>query len=134
MIPMTFVDLEVMARTIYGEARGESFTGQVAVGNVILNRARRGGWFGASIAAVCQKPWQFSCWNANDPNRDKLLAVDLTSEALRTAVQACLAAVERDLTSGSTHYYAKHIAPPAWAKGLRPAFSEGGHLFFNDVP
>ena len=67
-------DTDILARTIYGEARGESISGQEAIASVILNRvafAKRRGryWWGNTIAGVCLAPWQFSCWNENDLNR-----------------------------------------------------------------
>ena len=64
-------DADILARTIMGEARGESTEGQIAVAWAILNRARSGMWFGCGgdIHAVCVKPYQFSCWNDDDPSR-----------------------------------------------------------------
>lgn len=48
-------DTDILARTIYGEARGESISGQEAIASVILNRvafAKRRGryWWGNTIA------------------------------------------------------------------------------------
>ena len=73
-------EVDVMARTIYGEVRGEAYQGKIAVGWVIMNRvafaqARDGYWWGSTIREVCLKPWQFSCWNANDPNRKVIESV-----------------------------------------------------------
>ena len=65
-------DLNIMAKTIWGEARGEPYNGQVAVAWVIRNRAERGGWFGNTIREVCLKDQQFSCWNRNDCNRSQI--------------------------------------------------------------
>ena len=60
-------DVDILARTIYGEARGETDEGKRAVGLCILNRYKSKKWFSANtIAEVCQKPLQFSCWNKND--------------------------------------------------------------------
>ena len=57
-------DLFTLARTVYGEARGESDQGRAAVAHVVLNRFRSDKWFSAgTIEAVCRKPSQFSCWN-----------------------------------------------------------------------
>ncbi|MBI5120055.1 MAG: cell wall hydrolase [Rhodospirillales bacterium] len=73
--------VDILARTLWGEARGESKAGREAVARVVLNRVAharaKGGrfWWGGDIFSVCLKPWQFSCWNANDPNRAKLEAV-----------------------------------------------------------
>ena len=66
-------DIDILARTIYGEARGETDEGKRAVGLCILNRYRSNKWFaGNTIAETCQKPWQFSCWNKKDPNCEKI--------------------------------------------------------------
>ena len=65
-------DLMIMAKTIWGEARGEGRNGQVAVAWVIRNRAERGGWFGNTIREVCLKDQQFSCWNNNDCNKRQI--------------------------------------------------------------
>ena len=47
---MTDYDFEIMAKTIYGEARGESRQGQTAVACVIFNRFRSGKWFASRAA------------------------------------------------------------------------------------
>jgi len=66
-------DLNVLAQTIWGEARQEGTKGMLAVGNVIKNRAEANKkMFGQGIKGVALKPKQFSCWNAGDPNREKL--------------------------------------------------------------
>jgi spore germination cell wall hydrolase CwlJ-like protein len=51
---------EVIARTIYDEARGEGYNGMKAVANVILNRSAG---TPESMKAICLKAWQFSGWN-----------------------------------------------------------------------
>lgn len=58
-------ELDILALTIYGEARGEAIEGQIAVGNVIRNRVVFGK---KTYRDVCLSPKQFSCWNTNDPN------------------------------------------------------------------
>ena len=74
--------LDTLARTVWGEARGEGEAGMAAVAAVIRNRidvsAAHGGkyWWGRDWISVCQARSQFSCWNPGDPNRAKLLAVD----------------------------------------------------------
>ena len=65
-------DLMIMAKTIWGEARGEGRNGQVAVAWVIRNRAEHGGWYGNTIRSVCLHPFQFSCWNNNDSNKAQI--------------------------------------------------------------
>lgn len=61
----------VLARTLWGEARGESPGGQVTVAWTIRNRVNDGktsSWWGEGYAGVCQKPCQFNCWNKNNLN------------------------------------------------------------------
>jgi hypothetical protein len=63
-------DTLILAKTIYGEARGEISQGKVAVGCVVMNRYYSKKWFaGSTLAGTCMKKMQFSCWNENDPNR-----------------------------------------------------------------
>jgi N-acetylmuramoyl-L-alanine amidase len=123
------------ARTVWGEARGEGAAGMAAVAHVLLNRVKDGRW-GNTLAAVCLAPWQFSCWNAGDPNRRKMLELDET-DALFTE---CVAAVGNapsmdDPTHGATHYYnpAGVITTPAWVAGATPTAKVGHHLFHKDV-
>lgn len=52
-------DMELMARTVYAEARGEEFEGKVAVAQVILNRYESGR-FGDSIRRVVLAKNQFA--------------------------------------------------------------------------
>ncbi len=130
-------EIETLARTIWGEARGEGCAGMAAVAAVIMNRVRvaksRGGyWWGSSIIAVCRKPWQFSCWNADDPNRDKMLALDgrdlYFATALRIARRAFYGALE-DPTGGATHYHAAGMTP-SWSRNEKPVAVIGRHVFY----
>lgn len=68
-------DTQLLALTIYGEARGESLAGRIAVGSVILERVNHRAWDGRTIQEVCLKPWQFSCYNEMDPNFGKLAKI-----------------------------------------------------------
>lgn len=127
--------LDTLARTIWGEARGEGRPGMQAVASVILNRAARPGWWGRGIAEICLKPAQFSCWLAADPNRHKLDAVGADDAAFATAREiAALALAGRlaDYTFGATHYHAVDTAP-AWARGHVPCVVIGRHAFYNDI-
>lgn len=64
--------IDIVAKTIYGEARGAGVIDKIAVGAVIRERVLRPGWWGDSWETVCLAPYQFSCWNEDDPNRPKL--------------------------------------------------------------
>lgn len=129
-------DLIIAGKTIWGEARGEGAEGQRAVGHVIINRWLAKDWYGASISAVCLKPWQFSCWNENDPNFKKINNLKLgMSQPLRFCIRAFMEALDEkpDPTVGATHYHTIGIDPPKWAFGKKPCARVGNHLFYNDV-
>ena len=130
-------DLLTMARTIYGEARGQSTLGREAVGAVIMNRVNLGR-FGTGISGVCKRKQQFSCWNSGDPNLPVISAVLPGANA---AFDGCYAAAERlmkgaaDPTVGATHYYAKYIRAPNWSSPPAVMTTEiGVHRFFRAVP
>lgn len=138
--PETLRDAEILARTLYGEARGEELAGIEAVASVILNRvafARQRGryWWGNDVKSVCLKPGQFSCWNANDPNRKKLLAINPRDPAYRLCkriAKRAMAGDLRDQTDGATHYHT-HAVDPWWARGHVPVAEIGNHLFYRDI-
>lgn len=134
------MEIDVMARTLWGEARSEGPSGMRAVAHVILNRieiARRHGgkyWWGHDIITVCQRPYQFSCWNPADPNRPKLMAVDDTdihfATALRIARRAVIGKLGEDITYGADHYHTVDITP-FWVKGRKPVTVIGRHKFYK---
>lgn len=136
----SFDDFDTLARTVYGEARGESAEGRIAVAHVILNRvkvarAHGGYWWGDTIAGVCRKRWQFSCWNQNDPNREKLLEVGADSVTFVGCLAAAHAALTGDVpdpTDGATHYHTQAVRPE-WANGRSPVAVIGHHSFYRDV-
>jgi spore germination cell wall hydrolase CwlJ-like protein len=141
---MTPAELDTMARTIAGEARGEPLSGQIAVAWVILNRARDPGpdWWGDSITAVCHKPQQFSCWNPRDPNAPRIAALTLDDNVFLKAMAAALLAITReaeDPTGGATHYCtiappSAHVVwPPRWAATMRHTIDIGSHRFYKET-
>ncbi len=131
--------IDVRARTIWGEARGEGEQGMHAVASVIMNRVaiarQRGGdyWWGRTVMQVCQKPYQFSCWNKGDPNFPLLLRVTVDDPAFAIAYRfAALAVMGRlsDITRGADHYHAKSVMP-FWARDHAPVCTIGSHMFYK---
>lgn len=132
------LEVDVLARTIFGEARNEGATGMEAVACVILNRvkiARKMGgyWWGNTIIDVCQKPFQFSCWNKDDPNLKRIQEVtgkDIHfATCLRIARRAVIGTL-RDTTGAATHYHADYVSP-YWAEGQKPVTTIGRHIFYK---
>ena len=132
-------DLDTMARTLWGEARGETDEGVLAVAWVILNRARKPGWWGHDIESVCLKRWQFSCWNPTDPNYPYLSGKRPIPGAeflrMREIALAAVLEAQPDPTGGATHYHVKNMKnPPRWRLGAQHAATIGNHVFSRDVP
>jgi len=134
-------DLNILARTLYGEGRGEynkadgGLAALIAIGNVIMNRVKKGGWFGKSIAEVCQKPWQFSCWNTGDPNLTVIQNIpkdDAIFKICQEVATALIANKWPDLTKGCDHYYSRLLSnPPKWALNRQPKLRLGLHQFYQ---
>ncbi|NSW85227.1 MAG: cell wall hydrolase [Syntrophobacteraceae bacterium] len=134
-------DSELLARCIYGEARGEGIEGMIAVGHVILNRCDAGG-YGEGLKGVILRRRQFSCFNSGDPNFIKLTQPELHDDAISVCRDVARRLLEMsqeerkadDPTHGATHYHAASIRP-YWTKSLRMVFCRriGGHLFWKEV-
>ena len=135
MRPPDAHDFDTMARTIFGEARGESEEGQIAVAWVIVNRWKSRRWYaGLSIATTCLKRLQFSCWNPGDPTYHRVVdARPYELETFVTIAREVVAGRIGDPTFGATHYYADTIAAPGWTTGKSPTIQIGHHLFFKGI-
>lgn len=128
----------VLARTIYGEARGEyaqtGVAALMAVAWVVRNRLQHPKRFGSSIEHVCFKPYQFSCWNAKDTNRPLIESVTLSDPLFALCHDisnwALSADALCDVTKGSDHYHARSVTP-YWAAGVKPKVTLGRHIFYR---
>lgn len=147
-------DVEALALTMYGEARGDAVQGwssveeRIAVGCVVRNRTRTPKRWGDTLKATCLQRVQFSCWNASDPNRARLIAFGyrlVTGQPVQDALveeTLYLAAgiadgVLRDQTIGADHYLTtalfRSAKRPAWVSGLRFTREIGSHVFFTSA-
>jgi N-acetylmuramoyl-L-alanine amidase len=140
-------DVLMLARTLWGEARGEPAEGQTAVAWVICNRAARGRFAGrlfkqeGAVAYVCLVPRQFSCWNEGDPNRIKLLVLGEDQFLDQVAIASnVLDGLVADPTDGADHYHTieppagTEVWPPDWAETMRETARFGGHVFYDSRP
>ena len=133
-------DLDTLARTIYGEARGESISGMEAVASVVLNRlalSKKKGryWWGNTIKDICRYPYQFSCWNKNDANYaliQKVSDTDIIFCICNRIAGRAISGLLEDSSSHATHYHTKSTNP-SWARGKIPCAEIGHHLFYNDI-
>lgn len=112
-------DSYLLARLVYGEARGEPYTGQVAVAAVVLNRVKSSS-FPNTISGVIYQSGAF------DVVRDG--QINLTPDA--TAVRAAKDAMNGwDPTYGCLYYYNPRTATNAWIKRKTIKLSIGEHVF-----
>ncbi len=132
--------VDILARTIYGEARGESLKGKEAIANVILNRIKKASlnrnfWWGHTIEQVCLKPYQFSCWNKNDVNYRIITNIspsDAIFQTCQRVARRAICGLLEDNTQNATHYHSETVSPK-WALGKAPCVSIGSHLFYNNI-
>ncbi len=124
-------DIDIVAKTIYGEASGQGTNGMMAVASVIWNRAN--GSIG-SLKKICLKPKQFSCWN------DGVVNPDVTSGAWAESKKIAKSMFSGGFSPTTTadHYYAyqgkyKAKKTPYWAKGKKPVTTVKDQKFFDII-
>lgn len=142
-------DLDVMARTIDGEAGNQPVEAKVAVAWSVRNRmSYRHPWWGSQVGAICQMRHQYQCWQDGTKNCARIKALDVDSAEYQdslTIARGVMAGDIPDPTGGSTTY--KEAGTPAmWddaVAGIEPRqfgvfqfwrLSPGGHClpFLND--
>ncbi|MFW6023027.1 MAG: cell wall hydrolase [Halanaerobiaceae bacterium] len=113
-------DIELLARVIHGEARGEPFIGQVAVGAVVINRVLSP-FFPGSVREVIYQERQFSAV------ADGQINLRPNSTSYRAAREALKGT---DPTMGSMYYYNPQTAKHQWwFKQRRMMVTIGEHIF-----
>ncbi|MSP43380.1 MAG: cell wall hydrolase [Alphaproteobacteria bacterium] len=137
-------DMETLARSLWGEARGENEDGQVAVAWVMRNRVRAARDFIArqgrahplfgdgTLVGACRAPRQVSAWNPGDPNAVKLAQIGFDDAAYCRAFAIgaqVWGGLISDPTGGTTHYH-RHDIEPVWAKSMKPTALIGAHMFY----
>ena len=112
-------DVNLLARLIYGEARGESYVGQVAVGAVVMNRIKSSS-FPNTMSGVIYQSYAFTAVNDGQ--------INLTPNA--TAKKAAQDAMNGwDPTYGAIYYYNPKIATSQWIFSRSTTVVIGNHVF-----
>ena len=112
-------DVYLLAKVIAAEARGESYTGQVAVGAVVLNRVEHSS-FPDSISGVVYQAGAFSC--VTDSNW-KVEPTDTAKKAARDAINGW------DPTGGAIYYYNPAKTSNKWIRTRPVIVTIGSHVF-----
>ena len=118
-------NLRCLAGAIYYESKGEPLAGQLAVAEVILNRADNGR-FADSICGVVTQPGQFSFVRGG-----RIPAVDPERPAWRTALAVARVALDDawESDAGEALYFHARRAAPGW--GRVKVASIGNHVFYR---
>ncbi len=114
-------DVQLLARAINGEARGESYEGQVAVGAVILNRVAHSS-FPNTIAGVIYQPGAFTAVSDGQIN----IAIDEKSTVVKAARDALNG---WDPTGGAIYYFNPNTATSKWIWSRPYIKTIGKHRF-----
>lgn len=112
-------DLNLIARTVYGEARGEPYTGQVAVAAVIINRVRDSR-FPKTVAGVV---YQAGAFDVVADGQINLTPNNTAYKAARDAINGW------DPTYGCLYYYNPRTATNKWIRSLPISTTIGSHVF-----
>lgn len=112
-------DVNLLARLIYGEARGESYVGQVAVGAVVMNRIKSSS-FPNTMAGVIYQSYAFTAVADGQ--------INLTPDA--NAKKAAQDAMNGwDPTYGAIYYYNPKTATSQWIFSRQTTVTIGNHVF-----
>jgi spore germination cell wall hydrolase CwlJ-like protein len=125
-------DLRCLAEAVYYEARSESYNGQLAVAEVVLNRVSSRHWpntvcgvvyQGSHLNTGCQ--FTFTC----DGSQSKSPRGSAWRKANAIAAQV-LMGMTRPQTYGATHYHT-HAVNPRWNNFLVETVTIGDHVFYR---
>ena len=114
-------DIQLMARAINGEARGEPYEGQVAVGAVILNRVKDSR-FPNSISGVIYQSGAFTAVSDGQINAP----IDEDSTVYKAAQDALNG---WDPTGGCVYYFNPDTATNSWIWSRPHVITIGKHRF-----
>lgn len=112
-------DVNLLARCLYGEARGEPYIGKVAVAAVILNRIKHSS-FPNTISGVIYQPGAFTAVD------DGQINLGTNDECLRAAQDAMNG---WDPTYGCIYYYNPKTATNQWIRSRQIVTTIGKHVF-----
>lgn len=136
---ITATDITTLAKTLYGEGINDSNECRVAIGHVVINRAKK---LKCSIERACKDETVFLCWykeraphlwpqraalNGNLSNNEKF------QQCYRIAKDLGEGKYE-DPTKGSTHYIVARDVAPSWVGDHQPVAHIGSKLFYNSIP
>lgn len=131
-VPKSGKQMSCLAEALYFEARGEPITGQLAVGEVILNRVEDSR-YPSSICKVINQGTgrRFACQFTYtcDGKLETVHERKAYEMALKLA-KILITTHDRKLTKGSTHYHSNYVNPK-WSKKFERVAKYGRHIFYR---
>jgi N-acetylmuramoyl-L-alanine amidase len=119
VINITNDDLLLLSKLVTGEARGESYEGQVAVAAVVINRVQDPRFPNTIKDVIYQK-------NAFSVVNDGSINMQPTESAYNAAIDALYG---KDPTNKAVFFWNPDIATCKWIKTLNPYLKIGNHVF-----
>jgi spore germination cell wall hydrolase CwlJ-like protein len=122
-----------LAEAVYFEARGEPALGQVAVAQVVLNRAFSGKYPNTVCGVVYQNShrhlacqFTFAC----DGIRDVIREPDMWERAKKIAAEMLDGKLWLPEVGKATHYHARYVHP-GWVREMKKMYKLGVHIFYR---
>ena len=119
VINITNEELLLLSKLVTGEARGESYEGQVAVAAVVINRVKDPRFPNSIKDVIYQK-------NAFSVVKDGSINIQPTESAYSAAQDALYG---KDPTDKAIYFWNPDIATCKWIKTLNPYMRIGNHVF-----
>ena len=119
-----------IAYTLWGEARNQKDDAKIAVAKVMLRRERDNQLWNDILA-----PYQFSCWNRDDPNLEPMLRADIRHDGmLRKCIEIAFFVIDnfkeiKDLPATNYHDISVN---PVWAAKMTYLTQIGAFKFYKE--
>ena len=131
-VPKSSKQMSCLAEALYFEARGEPIKGQLAVGEVVLNRVEDPRYPDSICKVVNQGTGRrFACQFTYtcDGKLETVFERDAYAISLKIS-KILLTTHDRKLTEGSTHYHSNYVNPK-WSKNFERITKYGRHIFYR---
>lgn len=112
-------EIMLLSKLVAGEARGESYEGQVAVAAVVINRVKDSRFPNSLEGVIYQK-------NAFSVVKKGTINAQATSSTYRAAQEALYG---NDPTSNAIYFWNPEISTCSWVNTLKPHLRIGNHVF-----
>ena len=131
-VPKTGKQMSCLAEALYFEARGEPIQGQLAVGEVVLNRVEDPRYPNSICKVINQGTGRrFACqFTYTCDGKLETIHEKKAYEVSLKIAKILMTTHERNLTKGSTHYHSNYVNP-RWSRKFERVAKYGRHIFYR---